>query len=291
MNDKNKPLVSVGIPLRNSEQHIERLLTEITNQTYGNLEILISDNNSTDETEVRCKEFVKNDKRIRYHKHNKDLTASENFVWLLENASAEYFLWAADDDMREPNYIEALLNQMIGDPACVLAYAPAKTFKSYEEQVYKDTKLQQFPNTSFWANSDFIIQSSRTIIYGLFKRQAMVDYAWFPCMHGNDTAILIYLSTLGTLRMADDTCFYQFRRPQTKESRSQRNFYASAKQFPRLHQLYWYTRAARFGMNKTGRQKPFMVLYLWFAYANLIKRNMKYARKRFVDILRYFRFK
>ncbi|MFC1801919.1 glycosyltransferase family 2 protein [Patescibacteria group bacterium] len=64
---KNKPLISVIIPTHNSEKKIPRAIESIINQTYGNLEIIVVDDNSTDNTKEVIEGFAKKDNRIKYY--------------------------------------------------------------------------------------------------------------------------------------------------------------------------------------------------------------------------------
>lgn len=83
-------------------------------QTYSNLEILISDNASTDETEAVVRRF--DDPRIRYVKQPRNLGANGNFNYCLEHASGEFFLLLHDDDLLDPDMIEACVRALEGDP-------------------------------------------------------------------------------------------------------------------------------------------------------------------------------
>ena len=64
-NGFNSPLVSIGMPVYNSETTIRRAIETIVNQTYKNIEIIISDNNSTDSTFKICNDFAMQDDRIK----------------------------------------------------------------------------------------------------------------------------------------------------------------------------------------------------------------------------------
>ena len=73
------PLVSIGVPVFNSIDNIERVLGCIENQTYQNLEIVISDNASSDGTSEICQKFSKSDRRCTYFRFDKNVGAPMNF--------------------------------------------------------------------------------------------------------------------------------------------------------------------------------------------------------------------
>ena len=96
---ENHSLVSVGIPTYNRPQGLRLALECVTLQTYKNLEIIISDNFSTNpEVELVIKEYKDKDQRIRYFRNSENIGATKNFDLVLEKATGKYFMWAADDD-------------------------------------------------------------------------------------------------------------------------------------------------------------------------------------------------
>ncbi|MEQ8307951.1 MAG: glycosyltransferase family 2 protein [Hoeflea sp.] len=103
------PRISIGVPVYNGERHIEESLNALVNQTFTDFEIIISDNCSTDSTESICREFERRDPRIRYFRQAKNKGALANFVFVLGEAKAEFFMWAAHDDVFEKDWISSLL--------------------------------------------------------------------------------------------------------------------------------------------------------------------------------------
>ena len=75
------PLISIGIPVFNCEKTIKHVLESLLNQTYKNIEIIISDNCSTDKTKMICKKFK--DKRIKFYKQIKPIEFTKNFEFVL----------------------------------------------------------------------------------------------------------------------------------------------------------------------------------------------------------------
>jgi glycosyltransferase involved in cell wall biosynthesis len=86
-------------------------------QTYANLQIIISDNcSSNPEVEDVAKQFCAQDSRIRYVRQSTNIGVVENFRYVLRESSGEYFMWAADDDEWEPTFIEACFGMV--SPNC-----------------------------------------------------------------------------------------------------------------------------------------------------------------------------
>ena len=97
--------MSVGIPTYNRPEGLRRTLQCITGQTYKNLEIIVSDNCSPGlETEDVVREFVLKDSRIKYFRQAENQGPTFNLKFVLEKATGEYFMWAADDDEWESQF-------------------------------------------------------------------------------------------------------------------------------------------------------------------------------------------
>ncbi|MHC4337046.1 MAG: glycosyltransferase family 2 protein [Planctomycetota bacterium] len=118
----DRPLVSVGMPVFNGERHIREAIDSILNQTYENFEFIISDNASTDGTEEICRGYAAKDARISYYRNKENLGLARNYNRVFELSKAEYFKWAAHDDLCAPEYIERCVEVLDHMPLVVLCY-------------------------------------------------------------------------------------------------------------------------------------------------------------------------
>src|SRR4051794_8907500 len=98
MKTANQPLVSIGIPAYQRESYIGRALQSALSQDYKNIEILVSDNASTDKTAEIIQELAKKNPRIRFHRQSENIGLTKNFNFVLNEAKGEFFLWLGDDD-------------------------------------------------------------------------------------------------------------------------------------------------------------------------------------------------
>ncbi len=106
--ERKEPLVSIGIPTYNrAASYLAYTLRSVMEQTYGSIEIIVSDNASTDNTV----EFVATvaDDRIRYLRHRTPITPNANFNACLNAARGKYFLLLHDDDAIDPNFVETCM--------------------------------------------------------------------------------------------------------------------------------------------------------------------------------------
>jgi glycosyltransferase involved in cell wall biosynthesis len=100
------PLVTIGIPVRNGARFIRDALDSAIAQDYPQLEILVSDNASTDETRAIVQDYAQRDPRIRYWRNPTNIGLVPNFGRVLAEARGEYFTWlACDDILSYRNYV------------------------------------------------------------------------------------------------------------------------------------------------------------------------------------------
>ena len=67
------PVVSIGMPVRNGQKYIREAIDSLLAQTFEDLELVICDNCSTDATEEICREYMRQDSRVRYFRNERDL--------------------------------------------------------------------------------------------------------------------------------------------------------------------------------------------------------------------------
>ena len=108
---ENKEVVSIVIPIYNVEAYLKQCLETIVNQTYPNLEIILVNDGSPDNSEEICKEFFKRDSRIRYVRQvNGGLSAARNTG--IDLATGDYITFVDPDDWVTEDYVETLYTQL-----------------------------------------------------------------------------------------------------------------------------------------------------------------------------------
>jgi glycosyltransferase involved in cell wall biosynthesis len=108
MSDFSKPLVTIGIPTYNrARDYLRETLESALAQTYPRLEIVVSNNCSTDDTDAVVRAYA--DPRLRYIKQQKALLPNDHFNFCLNEARGDYFLLLHDDDKIDPDFVESCL--------------------------------------------------------------------------------------------------------------------------------------------------------------------------------------
>lgn len=217
-----KPLVSVGIPTYNRAQGLRQTLECFTTQTFRNLEIIVSDNASTDgETEQVAREFMALDSRIRYFRQPQNKGINFNFQFVLEQATGEYFMWAADDDWRSSDYVEKLCGQMVADDSAVMAFCNFDMQNEAGEAVagYVDPmpalRIMAGKNRLTRQMRLFLLPEGQAIphaMYGLIRRRILIDFSWSKFtekfgFYGADALFIFWLMGQGHLALSDPVLF------------------------------------------------------------------------------------
>jgi glycosyltransferase involved in cell wall biosynthesis len=106
------PIISVGLPVYNGETHVESAVRSVMEQTLDNLELVVSDNASTDATEEVCRRLAHEDRRIRYYRNAENLGAAANFNRVFQLSRGPYFKWLGHDDVLDPKAMAKALDVM-----------------------------------------------------------------------------------------------------------------------------------------------------------------------------------
>ena len=102
----NKPLVSVIIPCYNAEKYVEEAIRSIMTQTYSNLEIIVTDDCSSDNTLMILETLAAEDSRIKVIKNEKNLKIVKSLNNMIEVAQGKYIARMDADDISLPERIE-----------------------------------------------------------------------------------------------------------------------------------------------------------------------------------------
>ena len=156
-------LVSILVATYNHKNYILDCLNSIKNQTYKNLEIIISDDSSKDDTDKIINKFIKENKnlKIKFFIQKKNLNISKNFNFLFKKSKGKYIIFFGGDDIMEKNMIEIQLKTLIENPKASFCYTNCGWFNSDMSIKYFNhfNLLQKPPKVLKDILSDFTIPS------------------------------------------------------------------------------------------------------------------------------------
>jgi len=130
----DKPLVSIGLFAYNAESFIHKSIGSLLNQSYKNIEIIISDNDSTDNTGVICQGIARQDDRIFYYKQPKNIGMVANCIFVLKKSKGAFFMWAAADDLKSKNFVEKNLDFLLRNPTYIASTSPVRFQQKIKNQ-------------------------------------------------------------------------------------------------------------------------------------------------------------
>lgn len=174
-------LVSVGLPVRNGAERLEGVVRSVLAQDHANIELVICDNASTDDTEGFCRELARSDSRIVYHRQPRNVGLLNNFIHAGRIARGTFFRWVGDDDWLAPECVSRSLRAFEQDERLILvttqvAYTdPDGTTRT---GVYEGTGLRSDDPVERFAEMLRMLNESHLLIdplYGLMRRDRVVE--------------------------------------------------------------------------------------------------------------------
>ncbi|MEM9403016.1 MAG: glycosyltransferase family 2 protein [Pseudomonadota bacterium] len=136
MDSQKKPKVSIGIPTYNRADGLLReALESALSQTYENIEIVVSDNCSTDSTPDFMASF--DDPRLRYIRQEQNLGPNGNFNACLTASTGDYFILLCDDDALAPDMVESCMRAIDYDPTFGVVRCGARVFDENGRTIYE----------------------------------------------------------------------------------------------------------------------------------------------------------
>lgn len=194
-----QPLVTIGCAVYNGEATLARALAPLVAQDYPNIEILISDDCSTDGSREIYERFARQDSRIRILENPTNVGLAENFNRLAREARGKYFLWADQDDIRHESFVSKALAALEADPAAVLCHSHTGVFVGDPEDVKYIITLFGVDGVGPLVQrySRFLKYFSDTVLYGLIRTDALRKTALFRPDLGAANALLFELLLLG----------------------------------------------------------------------------------------------
>lgn len=129
------PKLSIGLPVYNGENYLSEALDSLLEQTFGDFELIVSDNASTDGTEEIARQYAARDERVRFFRQPVNRGAGWNFSETFRLARGEYFKWAAHDDLCAADFLRRCIERLDEDPSLVLCFSRSAVIDSCGELV------------------------------------------------------------------------------------------------------------------------------------------------------------
>jgi glycosyltransferase involved in cell wall biosynthesis len=203
------PYVSVGLPVYNGERFVARAAESVLSQTFADLELIISDNGSTDRTEEICRSIAGRDPRVRYHRNVKNVGAARNFNRVFELARGRYFRWAAHDDLCRPAFLARCVEVLDARPDVSISYARAIDVDESAQVVHEhpaSTLATQAATAERVA--DLLLNPSPCIeAFGLMRREQLARTGLIGAYTASDRTMLLEMALQGRFHQVPEVLF------------------------------------------------------------------------------------
>lgn len=201
--------VSVVIPTYNRSNLLRRSIESVLGQSYRDLELIISDNASTDATAALAESYVKRDERIRYVRLEKNRGPVGNFENGLSLAGGEFFMWLPDDDWVSSNFVEECVATHAASPASSLV-APRTVYCRGDTPSHDGGRTEAIGPD----RADRVVEFYRTAgdngaFYGLHRRSRMPSLPPGPAVLGFDWVFVARSAFAGTIVHAPRATLYR----------------------------------------------------------------------------------
>jgi glycosyltransferase involved in cell wall biosynthesis len=208
---REQPLVSIGLPVYNGANYLRTAIDTVLLQTYPNLELIVSDNASTDQTVEICAEAAARDRRVRVLRNRTNIGAAGNYNQVFQAAAGRYFKWAAHDDVLSPTFVERAVEVLERNADVVLCCS--KTGRINEAGEAEGTYLSDAawgdaaPSQRF--RSLVFTRHACVAVFGLVRRDVLAQTPLIAPYVGSDRMLLAELGLHGRIYEIDEELFYR----------------------------------------------------------------------------------
>ncbi|MDI6738904.1 MAG: glycosyltransferase [Candidatus Edwardsbacteria bacterium] len=195
------PLVSVGVAVHNGRRHLRQTLDSLLAQTHPRLEIVISDDASSDESGEICREYAGRSPTVRYCRCAENIGATRNLNRLFWQSQGDFFFWSTQSDFWQPAYVTTCLDEMARRPDAVLCHGPTRLV----DLVGRPIRIAEEPLETEESDPARRIghlvrrMGSGNIFHGLYRSAALGRTALLRTCYGHDLLLLSELSLFGTI--------------------------------------------------------------------------------------------
>ena len=204
-----KELVSIIVPVYNCSKSICRCVDSILNQTYGNLEVLLINDGSTDSSGEICEHYAEKDQRVCVvHQSNAGVSQARNTG--LKRATAKYVMFVDSDDYLKQNYIEVMAREIVRENID-LVISGYTIVKDSVEVVHKEGEKAFYNQEDFGADFGKLYKEYylHVVWNKIFLRDKIVEEFPTGMSLGEDCVfVLSYLNDAEGIKLIDNTGYF-----------------------------------------------------------------------------------
>ena len=198
------------MPAYNAQEHIRAAIDSLLGQTFGDFELVIVDNASTDETRDICLGYAEIDPRVRYVRNDKNIGVSKNYNRAFTLSRSEYFKWASSNDTCGPRSLETCFDVLRRHPDAAVCYPKTKlVYGPNETEDYEDNLdlQQESAEIRFLACIDRLRLNN--VLNGLIRSEALHRTKLHGAYLGADLNMMAELSLYGKFVEVPEPMLYR----------------------------------------------------------------------------------
>jgi glycosyltransferase involved in cell wall biosynthesis len=206
--------VTVGLPVCNGENLVERAVESILAQDHPNLQIIVADNGSTDRTEPICRALARRDGRIEYHRNPVNRGAAWNYNRVVRLAQGAYFKWAAHDDLCAPTLVSRCVAALgAASGAAVLAYPKTSLINMNDAVIgdFEDGMDLREPTPHERLRHLLSTRTEYYPVFGVIRKAALLETSLIGRHAGPDVVLLAELALRGQFAQVPERLFLRRR--------------------------------------------------------------------------------
>ncbi len=205
------PKVSIAVPAYNCERYLAQSLESLLGQTFGDFELIISDNASTDGTEAICRRYEALDQRVRYVRRTQNIGGPSNFRHVFSLCSGRYHKWSTADDYWHPAFLAEAVAVLDDKPNVVLCYPKTRkidmsgnAIADYDDRLHL---IDDSPRVRFRQLYERVGLCNAHL--GLIRREAMLTTRLIAGHRASDVDFLAEMALRGKFWLLPDIRFFR----------------------------------------------------------------------------------
>jgi glycosyltransferase involved in cell wall biosynthesis len=201
------------MPVYNAQRFLREVIDSILSQTYTDFELIISDNGSTDATEVICREYAARDARVKYFPNDKtNHGPGWNYNRTEALSSGEFFKWCAADDLLAPTLLEKCVAALDSDPGAVMAWPQTRVIDENSKPIRDNTFTlatdQESPAARFGSLINVKHKRHGAFeIFSLIRLKALRSFPRKGSYARADSVVLARLTLFGRFHLVNEYLF------------------------------------------------------------------------------------
>lgn len=195
--------VIVGLPVYNGQKYLGAAIESHLSQSFGDFDLVISDNGSTDATPEICADYASKDTRIKYLRsaENRGILWNHRRVFAAVESPDQYFRWAGADDIMEPELLQAMVTILNTRPEVEAVVPDTKNIDDRGEVIGSMARALdlQSPDVFQRAHDILVASYQHVIAYGLLRASTLQLMRTGPDYPGWDAVFAWELALRGQM--------------------------------------------------------------------------------------------